>query len=250
MRRLIYESAVNHSVTLNQFQNYQISEEEICVQYHFLCESILTLWVWTGGPQPLFPSPLPPLPSPSSPTSLLLEYFSRPTPKSKKQQQVIISSYNLSFQCMDYYQSFKTVGQLVCLFLCWFVFEFYNLVNSPVDNIVVRPSCVCGEREKTKEDSIDERKNASIADPCPTIIRNNKMPRPQRCSQHGVLFYIYDHIWRNEDDFFHKTDKFSIDASDFCICYRHLQKLECLYWEMIKLVGNRFLGNRYILRND
>ena len=28
--------------------------------------------------------------------------------------------------------------------------------------------------------------------------------------------------------FFHKTDKFIIDASDFCICYQHVQKLECL----------------------
>ena len=57
---------------------------------------------------------------------------------------------------MDYYQSFKTVGQFVCLFL--HSLEFYNLVNGPVHNIVVRPSRVCGEREKTKEDRIDERK--------------------------------------------------------------------------------------------
>ena len=61
----------------------------------------------------------------------------------------------------------------VCLFIppliCYFVFEFYNLVNGPVDNIVVRPSRVCGEMEKTKGDRIDERKNASTAGPCQTV---------------------------------------------------------------------------------
>ena len=83
----------------------------------------------------------------------------------------------------------------------------------------VRPSRVCGEREKTKEDRIDEKKNANTAGP-KTIRRPD-----HRRSQHGHFLYT----WRNEDVFFfHKTDKFSIDASDFCICYQHVQKLECL----------------------
>ena len=43
-------------------------------------------------------------------------------------------------------------------FICYFVLEFYNLVNGPVDNIVVRSSRARGEREITKEDRIDERK--------------------------------------------------------------------------------------------
>ena len=50
-----------------------------------------------------------------------------------------------------------TVCLFVPPFICWFVLEFYNLVNGPVDNTVVWPSRVCGEREKTKEDRIDER---------------------------------------------------------------------------------------------
>ena len=62
-------------------------------------------------------------------------------------------------------------------FICKFVLEFYNLVNRPADNIVVRPSRVRGEREKKKEDKIDERKNASTAGPCHTKTENNKTPR-------------------------------------------------------------------------
>ena len=86
-----------------------------------------------GIPNPRFPPPLPPLPSPStplpspsSPTSLPLEYFSRPHRKKTKQ---VISSYNLSFQCMDYYQGFKTVGQFVCLFLRSFVSLFWSFTT-------------------------------------------------------------------------------------------------------------------------
>ena len=131
-------------------------------------------------PLPHFPPPHPPLSLPLAPTSLPLEYFSRPHRKKKQQQQKqAISSYNLSFQCMDYYESFKTVGQFVCssvhLLVCFL--EFYNLVNGPVDNIVVRSSRVRREREKTKENRIDERKNASTAGPCPTITQNNKTAR-------------------------------------------------------------------------
>ena len=78
-------------------------------------------------PYPHFPPPRPPLPSPSSPTSLPLEYFSRP--HRKKQKQQVISSYNLSLQCMDYYQSFKTVWQFVCLFLRSFVSLFLSFTT-------------------------------------------------------------------------------------------------------------------------
>ena len=105
------------------------------------------------GPQPPLPSPLPPLtptppprlplPSPSCPTSLPLEYISRPHRKKRKQKQQVISSYNLSFQCMDYYQSFKTVWHFVCLFLRSFVSLFSSFTT-----IVVRPSRVCGEMEE------------------------------------------------------------------------------------------------------
>ena len=100
------------------------------------------LWGWTGGspthaslpPYHHFPPPRPPLPSPSSPTSVPLEYFSRPhrkkqKKKKKKKKQQVISSYNLSFQCMDYYQSFKTVGQFVCLFLRSFVSLFFSFTT-------------------------------------------------------------------------------------------------------------------------
>ena len=65
----------------------------------------------------------------------------------------------------------------VCLFLRSFVslskLEFYNLVNGPVDNIVVRPSR--GEREKKTEDRIDERMQAQQV---PVILKtqNNKTP--------------------------------------------------------------------------
>ena len=76
-----------------------------------------------GGPQPPLPFPSPPLPSPSPPTSFPLEYFSRP--HRKKTQ--LISSDNLSFQCMDYYQSFKTRRQFVCssvrLLVCFWVLQ-------------------------------------------------------------------------------------------------------------------------------
>ena len=112
-----------------------------------------------GVPQPRFPPPYPQFPPPRPPASIpLVPHFPPlriflPPPSKKQQQQQVISSYNLSFQCMDYYQSFKTVGQFV----------------GPVDNIVVRPSRVCREREKTKEDRIDERKNVSAAGPRPTI---------------------------------------------------------------------------------
>ena len=69
-----------------------------------------------GGPQPPLPSPFTHASFPLAPTSLplvphfppLLIFLPPPPSPSKKQQQVI-SSYNLSFQCMDYYQSFKTV---------------------------------------------------------------------------------------------------------------------------------------------
>ena len=39
------------------------------------------------------------------------------------------------------------------------------------------------------------------------------------------IFYIHGEM---KMIFFHKTDKLSIDASDFCVCYQHVQKLECL----------------------
>ena len=54
-------------------------------------------------PRPRFPPPHPPLPSP---------WNISPAPIEKKKR--FISSYNLSFQCMDYCQGFKTVGQFVC----------------------------------------------------------------------------------------------------------------------------------------
>ena len=82
--------------------------------------------IWSPTPAslpsyPSFPPPHPPLPSPSPPTSLPLEYFSRPH---LKKTQVI--SYNLSFQCIDYYQSFK-IGQFVCssvhLLVCFGVLQ-------------------------------------------------------------------------------------------------------------------------------
>ena len=77
-----------------------------------------------GVPNPHFPHPLLPIPSPSppasltlTPTSLPLEYFSRPHRKKNNKnthtQKQVISSYNLSFQCMDYYQS-PSVHLLVC----------------------------------------------------------------------------------------------------------------------------------------
>ena len=153
------------------------------------------MWDGQGFPNPRFP-PLTPFPSLSHPppashpfrphTSIPLEYFSR---TNRKQTQVI-SSYNLSSQCMDYYQRHQSFDcRTVCLFvppfICLFVLEFYNLVNGPVDNIVVKPSRVRGETEKEKEDRIDEREKkcnqpsnpapaASIAGLCPTITQINK----------------------------------------------------------------------------
>ena len=93
---------------------------------------------------------------------------------------------------MDYYQSFKIVGQCLFIppFICWFVLKFYNLVNGPVDNIVVRPSCVCGERKNTKGDGIHERKNASTAGPCPTIPKTIRRP-DHWLSQQWFFFYIH-----------------------------------------------------------
>ena len=58
---------------------------------------------------------------------------------------------------MDYYQSLKKSGVFVPPFICKFVLDFYDLVNGPVDNTVVRPSRVRGEREKKREDRIDKR---------------------------------------------------------------------------------------------
>ena len=156
-------------------------------------------WGWTGGPQPPLPSTLPPLPYPSprfpspSPHFPPLEYFSRPIEKNR-------SSHHMTFhfmQCMDYYQSFKTIGQFVCLFLRSFVSLFWSfttystaqsiylyILSQPrkedirtVDNIVDRSSRVRRENEKKKEDRIDERENARTAGPCPTITQNNKMSR-------------------------------------------------------------------------
>ena len=128
---------------------------------------------------PLIPASLPlyhRFPSHSTPASLPLEYFSRPH---RKKNMSCHQKYNISFQCMDYYQSFKTVGLFVWLFLSSFVslfLEFYNLVNGPVDSILFRPSRVLGEREKKKEDRIDERKNASIAGSFHTKTQNSKTP--------------------------------------------------------------------------
>ena len=68
-------------------------------------------------PPPRFPPPCPP------PHFLPLGIF-LPPPSKKKH---VISSYNLSFQCMDYYQSLKTVGQFVCssvhLLVCFGVLQ-------------------------------------------------------------------------------------------------------------------------------
>ena len=85
---------------------------------------LLEKWTFQGylfvgvdrGPEPPLPSPLPPFPypappplPPSSPTSLLLEYFSRPHRKSKKTttKKQVTSSYNLSFQCMDFIKALR-----------------------------------------------------------------------------------------------------------------------------------------------
>ena len=68
----------------------------------------------------------------------------------------------------------------VCLFLRWFVslskFGVLQPSQGPVDNIVVRPSRVRGEREKKKEDRIDERMQGQQV---PVILKtqNNKTPR-------------------------------------------------------------------------
>ena len=125
---------------------------------HFVCT-----WVGVdrGVPNPPLPSPpLHPLPSPSSPASLPLAPTSLPLASHFPPLGIFLpppSKNNLSFQCMVYYQSFNTVGKFVCSSVSLFL-EFYNLVNGPVDNIVVRSSRVRGEREKTKEDRIDEKK--------------------------------------------------------------------------------------------
>ena len=126
----------------------------------------------------------------------------------------------------------------VCSFVhlfFFFFFEFYNLINGPFDNIVVRPSRVCGEREKTKEDRIDEKKKKKKkkmqAQQVPVLLLTKQYDAQTIGARSMDFLYIYIWYiwrWRNEDDFFHKTDKFSIHASEFCICYQHVQKLECL----------------------
>ena len=65
-------------------------------------------------------------------------------------------------------------------FICKFVLEFYNLVNGPVDNTVVRPSRVRGEREKKKEDRIDERKMQ--AQQVPVILKPKTIRRQDTVS--------------------------------------------------------------------
>ena len=91
------------------------------------------MWGWTGIPQPPLPSPLTTTSFPLTPTSLPSSCASLPLvphflplrlflpPPSKINKQQFITSYNLSFQCMDYYQSFKTVGRFVCLFVPPFI---------------------------------------------------------------------------------------------------------------------------------
>ena len=141
-----------------------------------------------GIPNLRFPPPLPPLPFPSPPASLpLIPHFPPlriflPPPskknknkkkkkKNNNKKKQVTSSYNPSFQCMDYYQGFKTVGQFVCS-------SVHLLVCFGVLQPSQRPSRQhCGEMEKSKEDRIGERKNASTAGPCPTITQNNKTPR-------------------------------------------------------------------------
>ena len=58
----------------------------------------------------------------------------------------------------------------VHVFVCLGVLEFYNLVNGPVDNIVVKSSHVPGERQKKKEDRIDERKSTT-SPPIPHLLQ-------------------------------------------------------------------------------
>ena len=97
----------------------------------FSCK--FSLWGWTGGvPNPRFPPLIttsPPLaprfPPPRPPLPSLWNISPAPIEKKKKKQ--VSSSYNLSFQCIDYYQSFKTVGQFVCssvhLLVCFGVLQ-------------------------------------------------------------------------------------------------------------------------------
>ena len=73
------------------------------------------VWGWTGwsptpASLPLYPHfPPPRLPPPFPHFPPLRIFLPPPSKKNKQQKQEVISSYNLSFQCMDYYQSFKTV---------------------------------------------------------------------------------------------------------------------------------------------
>ena len=81
---------------------------------------LIIVGVDRGVPNPRFPPPSPHFPPPRPPhfppsrPPLPSPWNISPAPIEKKKKKQVSSSYNLSFQCIDYYQSFKTVGQFVC----------------------------------------------------------------------------------------------------------------------------------------
>ena len=120
--------------------------------------SVLGVGMNRGVPNPRFPPPYPHFPSRHPRFPRPRHPLPSPWNISLAPSKTNRSSHHITFRFSVWIiiKDQKTVGQFVCssvicFFFCFFVFlEFYNLVNGPVDNIVVKSSR--GGKDKGRQD--------------------------------------------------------------------------------------------------